>query len=287
MSEKEKFYWHWQNLGKGRKSRETKGLWRDGRAWWHFGNDSDTVIGFEWHLFGSTSTGADFHFAAEEDDFKFHISIKGLFAFWLTFSHLPFFHGLFREISEGFGYETGFSFHNWTLWVHLAHSDTWGSRTVEFKFLPDWVHVWAGMPYKNYSWWHGFYVSIDFADAILGRNKHSSENIGIPVYIDFPIHPDIELGKKYTIKIQMRKDTWKRPRWFREVQMRADYECDPPIPVPGKGESDWDLDDDAIHGGCMNSDSPETLVRKLLASVNKTREKYGLPNSIAAELSAR
>lgn len=274
------FFWHWQNLGKGRRSKDTKGLWRDGRAWWHFGNFGDRSIGLEWHFFGATSTGADFHFAGEEFDFKFHASIKGLFAIWLTISHLPIFHKAFHDISESWGYQTGFSFHNSTLYVHFAHSDMWGSRTVDFKFLPNWVHVWEGMTYKNYNWWHGFYVSIDFADALLGREKHSCEDVGAPDLVNFFLFPDLDLGKTYMIKVQMQRHFWKRPRWFRYEQMRAYYECEPPIPMPGKGESDWDTDDDAIHSGYMKAASPEAAVRQLLYRVKKTRDKYGLPNSI-------
>jgi hypothetical protein len=277
MEQERKFFWHWQNLGKGRKSSETKGLWREGRAWWHF---EDAVFRIEWHLLSAVSTGADFDFAGEEDDFKVHVSIKRLFAFWVAFSGLPILRTLFRDIRESFGYETGFNYHSSTLYIRFAHSDAWGSRSIDFKYLPKWVNVYEGMTYKERNWWHGFYVSIDLADAFLGREKHSAEDVGEPAFVEFHLSPDTDLGQKYIVKVQIQRHTWKRPRWFLFEQMRAHYECQPPIPMPGKGESDWDQGDDAIFGGWMNANTPEAAVRLLMARVKNTRERYGLPNSI-------
>jgi hypothetical protein len=48
-----------------------------------------------------------------------------------------------------------------------------------------------------------------------------------------------------------------------------------PIPVPGKGENAWDMEDDAIHSmGCV-ANSVDDAIIKLLNSVNRDRVRYG------------
>lgn len=48
-----------------------------------------------------------------------------------------------------------------------------------------------------------------------------------------------------------------------------------PIPIPGKGESDYDCGDDAIHGMSCGGTSYLTVVGNIVSSALKTREQHG------------
>lgn len=83
----------------------------------------------------------------------------------------------------------------------------------------------------------------------------------------------------YPATVKLEKWTYARPRWprwplRREVVMRGDVDLDVAIPVPGKGENSWDIDDDAIY----SSSGPYRTVAAAVASVAESalskRERY-------------
>jgi len=124
-------------------------------------------------------------------------------------------------------------------------------------------------------WWWEFTVHpIDF---LLGRSKYSERNLSM--------HDDTLRMPEgyYDVKIRMFESTWKRSRWpWHRRMVRAEIECYEPIPVPGKGENSWDLDDDAVHSMTCLARTPEDAMNQLIASIYRDRERYGgiewLPN---------
>lgn len=274
-------WWHFQRLGKDKG----QSLLRYGRAWWHLFRDNLTLHA-EWEFFGRSSTGANFLFAAEEKDFQIHVAIKHLFSIWLTIEYFTPLRKLFKEIYGGFGYETGFGFYDEAIWVRVAYNEMGGARQA-LRWLPNWLSVWSADRSSSSRWLRGFgfYFSFHYLDMLLGRRNYSAVEIGKPVEMDIVIHPDTTiLGHKYKALVQMKECTWKRARWpFPERLHRAEIECVPPIPIPGKGESSWDLEDDATHSMTCVADTPEQAVEKLVASVLERRQKYGLPDSISEE----
>lgn len=74
-SERERFFWHWQRLG-----REDKSI-LNARCWWHF--PRQRTIGLEWNLFSpSCAISVDI----DDEDVTFGISIPFLVSIWLSFS---------------------------------------------------------------------------------------------------------------------------------------------------------------------------------------------------------
>lgn len=47
-----------------------------------------------------------------------------------------------------------------------------------------------------------------------------------------------------------------------------------PVPVPGKGENDWDCGDDAIHGSTFAATTIPEAIGKMVGSAMRTRERY-------------
>lgn len=281
------FYLHYQNLNDGERSGSLKRLWRQGRAWFTFKPFGKMRI--EWSFFGRhITTALWFSFAAEEEDLEFHAAFFRLFSIWLSFSDVPILHQLLNEVSSGYGYQTGVRFFNNAVWVDVCMNDQWGSRPIKWiNNLPGFGGR-AGMTYKDHNHWHGFQVNFHYLNFLLGSERHSERLIGEPVERMLELHPDTTwLGRSYSLTIQMKEHSWKRPRWFTTTRrIRADVKCNPPIPIPGKGESEWDLDDDALHGGLFTALSPEEAVQAVKRSVIETREKYGLPDEIETHLEA-
>lgn len=283
------FYWHWQNLNDAveKGADRLKGLFRHGRAWFNF--EPIGKMRIEWHFFDrSSSTALWFSFAAEEEDFEFHAAFLWLFSIFLSFSNVPVLHQLFADIRSGYGYQTGVRFFDNAIWLDVCMSDQWGSRPIKWiERLPGCGFGGrAGMTYKEYDHWHGFQVNFHYLNFLLGREYHSERLIGTAVERALELHPDTTwLGHSYMLTIQMKEHSWKRTRWFVTTRrVRADVKCNPPIPIPGKGESAWDLGDDALHGGLFNALSPEEAVQAVKRSVIEEREKYGLPDVIMGEL---
>lgn len=55
----------------------------------------------------------------------------------------------------------------------------------------------------------------------------------------------------------------------------TEIEPDKPVPVPGKGESDYDCGDDAIYSISTGGQSVESAVAKMVESALRDRRRYG------------
>lgn len=68
---------------------------------------------------------------------------------------------------------------------------------------------------------------------------------------------------------------WKRQRWpFAKRMRRAEIEVKGGIPVPGKGENSWDMDDDAIFSMTTPAINVHEAQRKIFDSAMRDRIKY-------------
>lgn len=144
--------------------------------------------------------------------------------------------------------EISVSFHDAAMWWRLwSDPDEWKSGTPRWKD-------------GN---WHPL-------DTFLGRCDYESEIVETAeVVIPMP-------EKGYRAKIQLCRDTWKRPRSpFKRTVMRAHSEMLDPIPVPGKGENSWDCGEDAHFGSTRPAESIIDAVIGIYRSAMRTREKYG------------
>lgn len=113
-------------------------------------------------------------------------------------------------------------------------------------------------------------------DIVLGRSKYSTE-AGSPVVrtVNFAEGP-------YALRITPEVSTWKRPRWpFPVTSRRFEWSVlagtagRSSIPVPGKGENDYDLDEDGVSGGCMPARDPEQVCGEIVGDILRTRLQRG------------
>jgi len=82
----------------------------------------------------------------------------------------------------------------------------------------------------------------------------------------------------YPVRVSFYDRVWKRARWpFAKKIRQAEIGLPRPIPVPGKGESSWDMDDDAVCSMSIPAMTLDDAILALLNSVNKARVRYGGP----------
>lgn len=266
--------WYWNFQGLSRKEGD-RSLFPHGRGWLFF--RSGFHIGLEWSFKDTRSLGISFSFASEEDDLDFSIKIPYLFALYFSAEKVPGLHRLFYRIRRGFGYKSSIEIRSDSIWVHVLYNEPWGASRL-FRWLPNWLSSWQAFGKDG---GFGFYFCFHFWDMLFGRRQYSEELIGEPVILPVSIHPDSFLGIEYQARVQMKRATWKRSRWPRaESILRAEIECLTPIPIPGKGESEWDQGDDATFEFITPARSPEEGVGSLIRSIHNRRREYGLPDSI-------
>lgn len=233
--------WHWQNLGK------EKGLpgWREGRAWFR-------CLGWRvepsWHLRPRMSLGSRVELGGYDDDLTFSVDL-GLARFWLSFDSRPinrlvYACGHHREVSLVFvdGY---------LRWYGWDDPDEW---------------------HRGTPWWRQF--SVDVPRLILGKPTYAERDLHV-AEVELPL-PEAT----YPATVRMFVSTWKRPRWFTKRIVRADIKPHRKggVPVPGKGENSYDQDEDAVFSMTTPAASVEEAIGHFIASVLRTRGRYGGKN---------
>jgi|SRR5882762_3349961 len=217
--------------------------WVNGRGWLHIGN---AVFGCQWVI---PSNNFGISFSIGEGEYQLLGSMGcGLFAFYW---HL-----------EG------------VRWLYKYLGDT---REISLRFFGGamWWHIWQDPDEwrsDDPKWRRGTFRPIDF---ILGRDKYSfQDKASEERTIAFP-------EGTYAAKIRLFTSTWKRPRWHwaRTIE-RAEVDVKGGVPIPGKGENSWDLDDDAIYSLTTPATSVDEAIEKFVKTVNNRRLKYGGENWI-------
>lgn len=232
-------WWSAQNLNK------YGSIWREGRGWLYI---NSLCFGLSWYFLGRSSTAMDIELGGEEE-FKFHIAIYRLFAFWFTISQI-----LPRRWTR-----------NWKWWDH-----SWGrcfGVTIHHGAI--WVDIFCDTMDSGHNrfWWQD--VSINYIDLLLGQSHHTKKVLD-KGFVEVPLPEGI-----YITRWTKELHTWKRPRWFADRVTIFDLEPQTPIPVPGKGENSWDMDDDAIERMSCSAHNLAEAVGKLVASALDTRQRYG------------
>lgn len=240
-------HWHWQNLNEDRNGKVKGSGLRKGRAWFHF---TRKTIHVEWYFLDNLSTALTF----ERDKFgdpagySFHIAIWKLFALFFSLEGIR--------------------------WPYTDLNDS--RRVVGFRIFDGsiWWDLWSdnlGYGPQRTAVWH-------VRDWVLGRAKYSRQVISEgDTSISMP-------EGNYPVHYQECLDTWKRPRWKARTIRRFDMDMgEDGIPIPGKGENSWDMDDTAILSGTYVADNLLSALHKLRASANRDRERYGGKNWTPAE----
>lgn len=240
--------WHSQNLND--KPGGIKGpMWRHGRGWLYFGW---LCFGLEWSLFRRDSTGISLALGGEEElHFNFGVSHIG----WLYFSINRILPLKIARKWDWWDYSWGrdifrIMIHDGTIWFNFFHSENqWSKRRK----------------------WQEF--NFHYIDFVFGRSRHSSEVLETgQIAIAFP-------EGNYKVAYSKELHTWKRARGKKKQIVRFDLNMDAnPIPVPGKGENSWDIDDDAICSSSVPAGTLQEAIGELTESVYRSRIQYGGTN---------
>jgi len=206
------------------------------------------------HKFRSMS--AEFTFGGEERDFTFSLR---LWFVSLTVAFGRIFSWDFRrktydwaknraEISgEGYGYEldpfdgrtTGIRIFDGSIWLELWSSDSW--RSTDNRNLP-----WNGS---------GWTATLHISDWVLGKQIYEEAEIGWHTgAVDLP-------EGRYPAKVVLSRVRWYRPRsrWivYPKWQYRALVVVPDGVPLPGKGTSSYNCDDDSLYRASFGAEEAE------------------------------
>lgn len=243
-------WWSWQDLrgGVDRKGPPPKGICTHGRAWLH---SLSNGIGVEWDLF-SRRCHASIEFSSTGDDaIMFALAIPFLFAIYLSVDkakwvkHLPGVKWVDGDYNSG-EREIRIAIHDNAVWWNL------------------WINS-TGI--RSRSWRDGCF---HFDDFFLGRNKYSeSERQRHEVFLAMP-------EGFYPVVVELFTSTWKRKRWpWAKSIERANVEIEGGLPVPGDGDNDWDLDDDAIFSSTFPASTVEDALSAVRESAMHDRRRKG------------
>jgi hypothetical protein len=117
----------------------------------------------------------------------------------------------------------------------------------------------------------GFYRSMFLLDFLFGGTKYMRSpgtRKNIEIYLPEATYQGTAEGFLAT---------WTRPRawWWKQQVHRVELKFPQGIPIPGKGENDYDIDEDAIYGSTMVANSIEDAAQIFVQDVLETRRRYG------------
>ncbi len=182
--------------------------------------------------------------------FSVSLAVPLLFSFWL---HVHGFGPMRRAAlwllrnAKHEDRETSLRVHDWTLWWTVwRDNSSWSSSTPR--------------------WREGNFCLPDF---LLGRPAYSERVLKRAE----TVIPMAEAS--YPATVELRDDTWKRPRWFSKRLLRATVNIPKGVPFPGKGENSYDCGQDATFGLSCCASTVEGAVAAVVESVLRSRRRYG------------
>lgn len=198
-------------------------------------------------------------------DWAAEISVLGQY----RFRHLKY-HQNMEAVSISIG------LHFISLWLtrHTFKAER-QDRALEFSHFDGSFHWKVWVPEAEWRsdtpWWRrGWFNPADF---VLGQMVHSEETLSTET-------ATVEMAEKaYPATIRLFISTWTRSRFpfIKKQRRRADIEVNAAngIPIPGKGENSWDIDDDAVFSLTCTASSAQDAIKALIDSVNRSRQRYG------------
>lgn len=243
------------NLVNGKMGR----LWQHGRAWLYIyrstvdreeGNESIGTIGAEWSLGRRQhSLGGSVYLDGEEREVTASVRVPRA-GFYLT---VPLPRAVqVPQARYGYQRELGVTYHDGALW---------------FKLWND-PHESGGFPWDDArSRWRQPVLHLD--NLLLGKQRYRSEDLET-------MTGTLQLDEGYEVQCRRFVAEWKRERWPVPTRLiRVEIKVPAGVPIPGKGESGWDCEDDAIYGVTMPAATIEEAAQKFIADVQQTRRKRG------------
>ena len=243
-------WWHWQDL---RPKDQQEGFCPEGRVWLHtLGN----VFGLEWALGQRHS----WHLSIEcsdtgDDNLVIGAGIPRLFSIWLQVRRAGWVRRLpgvrYRRVQD-----RGASYLD-------RHRSGLRNFRIAFHDGAIWVSLWRN-PHIGFPW------SFHFDDFFLGRQTHTRE-----ILESGETELVMEEGV-YPARYELFESIWSRPRWpWTKRIRRGEISIDRGVPVPGKGENSWDLEDDMIYNLICPAETKEDLIGALRGVIRRRRRAYG------------
>ena len=286
----QRIYYHDQNLTDGKGP-----MWRHGRCWWRITSvDEKRFDGpgarAEWSVSRHETFALTVTVLGDEDeDIQFHVGIPYLVSVWFTLERLPLLRKIPYKWRRTWGYLTGVKFHGGSLWIHILHSEMWGTKHGTFRrFLPRWISIAVS---SGYAEWRGvgFYICFDFDHLIFGSYERTEQNLGDPIVAEIPIEPDNSLGFRYFATFQRQQEVRWRGNfpWRKKRDTYWEISTDKPPMRAGKGENSYDQDDDGIFGCAVHGETIQEAIAEYVKKCERDRERYGMPGVIIAAFWAK
>lgn len=229
--------------------------WRAGRYYINIGQyrkGRRRSLHFEWTSGLHSWLGLRLQWGGMEQDFQVMLGL-GLATLWIT----P---------------------EDWTTWEHhLPHYNSHATGIMYYSGAIT-VDIWA--PENDFSGTgrkRNYYIRpLDrLKDKILGKRKYSTEVIS--EYKETLSFLEGENIVEYPVVISMEIATWKRPRWWPMKLYRPEIKMQ--IPVPGKGENSWDIDEDCIYDSTLAGRKTPYTIEEVLKQeteyIMKERLRHG------------
>lgn len=259
---------HWQNLSDA-PGRERHGFWH-GRAWWCLRDDEGRrsfplAARLEWSH-GKLGFALTLDLDRDDREVTLHVAVPGASYFatlcglppWLL-KRLPFSLGRTQYKYQGGNRSTGIRVFDDAIWLSLWEDrDEWNSKD------PKWMRA-----------------TIRPLDIIFGKSKYANRvieerDIAIPM-------PE----RMYPAIAKLEVASWIRARWpwrpFSTVRTRVSIDVPGGIGIPGKGENDYDIGDDAVFGQTCVARTIEEGIGSVVASVLETRRRRGWSDTRAVQ----
>lgn len=205
------------------------------------------------------------------------------------------------EEGPSIGIQVGLPFIVW-LFVHFGKFPSWIKNRIQHGYdgretgiMLSWQeepalssYFWYSEGVYKHAGWHNFVL---LNNVFFGRNKYSSVEHGThPGAVTLP-------ERSYPVNITLTTDTWKRPRWpWPTVIERAKIECgEDGIPDhAGKGENDWDQEDDyvismtfPVPADLSDQEKVEYACQVLAKRIVANRTRYGQPDEVMKSIIQR
>lgn len=146
---------------------------------------------------------------------------------------------------------------------------SWHGQAFWFKLWSD-PHEWS----SHAPWWDARsrwrQFSFHPVDALLGKAKYRRDVLHTePGVVQLP-------EGDYPVTVEIARQTWTRPRapWWRKERVVASVASEGGLPIPGKGESSWDVDEDAIYRLGADATTVDAALRQAAERVLDTRERH-------------
>lgn len=252
------FHFHWQNLNEKRGGKHGWGI-RHGRCWLSHGNNRPRARSAraEWCFKLQPEIGFSFNIGGMMGDgalLALHCPVLSLYLGLST----PLIATLQERMEKRDGLTTG---------IKLAWDRDRVSNGPELRI--DIASRDASWRSDDPWWMQG--KTIAFWDILFGRMVYKTvEGEAKPIVIPMPEGCYNATATRY-------ESEWKRPRlpWVSCRRVGFKVEIPGGIPFAGKGENSWDCGDDGLWGTNPDAETIEEAIGSVVASVLRSRGRYG------------